>query len=209
MVRKTPRKFEKSAENDHLWCKKQRIGVGMRIAVGICTVGGVDAGEGGGDMEDIPEWERRERHLHPELEWAEFRPHYLAYFKHCKLNDGAAFTVRHDAGGRPRYALSARERSMWHRTQAELRAVAQEHERRWPAGGGTQAGGARRAADVDRANILETGVKRTRANELYEEMFPYVDMSLPCPLAPLVGQRGVRRGQKRKDEGGLPSDDMG
>ena len=56
---------------------------------------------------------------------------------------------------------------------------------------------------------MVTGVKRARAKELYEEMFPYVGLSLPRPLAPLEGQRGVRQGLKRKGEGGLPFDGMG
>ena len=83
--------------------------------------------------------EQRERHLHPELQYAVLRPHYLAY-KRAKMNDGSRFVTgkpktameRRSLRKQRRYAFSAAERRMGALSQAEMAVVAEEHRRRWP-----------------------------------------------------------------------------
>ena len=74
------------------------------------------AGETSSDDEDIPEWERRERALHPELEHVAMRPHTLAY-KQAKMNDGSKFCRVSVGAGRltpaERRQLRGRRRLLW------------------------------------------------------------------------------------------------
>ena len=179
--------------------------------------GGPSGGEGDSDGE-LPEWELRERHLHPELAYASLRPHHLAY-KRAKMNDGSRFVTGRVPGSamdrrrlrkQQRYALSAEERQRGALSQAEMAAVAEEHRRRWPGRWDRGLRGLPGGGEVEEANVIASGVKRARKLELCEQMLPVV-VCEQCPLAPLVGQRGARAGAGRRAtrRGGIPFDDMG
>lgn len=181
-------------------------------------------GEVSSDDEDIPEWERRERALHPELERVAMRPHTLAY-KQAKMNDGSKFCRVSVGAGRltpaerhqlrkGQYALSRQERARGKVTQAELQAVSAECARREQTNrvpGARQGRWAAPDGAVSAANIIQ-GIKRGRALQLYDEMLPTVEIE-PCPLAPLAGQRraraGARKRTRKSSERGVPFDDMG